>query len=106
MKNRVFVRDNAIVTIEHVKEMICRESNDIFSLTSGSLALLAVKFIYVAFKSEPIAGPYGLKIIPPILVRLYLFTSEIFRVFLRRILIARIRYTIEMCFHIPSSYTN
>ena len=33
LKNRISVRDSAIVTIEQVQEMICRESNGIFSLT-------------------------------------------------------------------------
>ena len=36
-KNRVSVRNSAIVTIEHVLEMIFRESNGIFSLTFGDL---------------------------------------------------------------------
>ena len=33
LKNRISVRDSAIVTIEQVQEMICRESNGIISLT-------------------------------------------------------------------------
>ena len=37
LKNRVSVRDSAIVTIEHVYEIICRKSNGIISLTSGDL---------------------------------------------------------------------
>ena len=37
LKNRVSVRNSAIVTIEHVLEMIFRESNGIFSLTFGDL---------------------------------------------------------------------
>ena len=36
-KNRVSVRDSAIVTIEHVQEMICRESDGIISLTFDDL---------------------------------------------------------------------
>ena len=37
MKNRVSVRDSAIVIIEHVYELICRESDGIISLTFGDL---------------------------------------------------------------------
>ena len=33
MKNRVSVRDSAIVTMKHVQEMIWRESDGIISLT-------------------------------------------------------------------------
>ena len=37
LKNRVSVRDSAIVTIEHLLELICRESNGMISLTLGDL---------------------------------------------------------------------
>ena len=37
LKNKVSVRASAIVTIKHVKEMICRKSNGIISLTFGDL---------------------------------------------------------------------
>ena len=37
LKNRVFMRDCAIVTIEHVQEMICRESDDIIRFTFDDL---------------------------------------------------------------------
>ena len=37
LKNRVSVRDSAIVTIKHIQKMICRESNGIISLTFGDL---------------------------------------------------------------------
>ena len=37
LKNRVSVRDSARVTIEHLWELICRESNGIISLTFGDL---------------------------------------------------------------------
>ena len=65
------------------------------------------EFILIALRSEPIAGPYGLKIIFPLNfgAPLLFYLSDFFK-FLRRILIARMRYTIEMCIHILSSYTN
>ena len=37
LKNRFSVRDSAIVTIKHVKEMIWRHSDGIISLTFGDL---------------------------------------------------------------------
>ena len=37
LKNRVSLRDSAIVTIEHVQEMICREMDGIISLAFGDL---------------------------------------------------------------------
>ena len=37
LKNRVSVRDSAIVNIEHVYEVICRDSDGMISLTFGDL---------------------------------------------------------------------
>ena len=37
LKNRVSLRNSALVTIEHVQEVICRASDGIINLTFGDL---------------------------------------------------------------------